>query len=142
MIQRILDPRLPKPDDEHLRNLLDAFVGSVPVAFPVVDLGKPHPERLPKVEGVKYVYVGGSWDCFGSAHVEYLGRVKGAVASSGTSSGTCKLVVGIWRDEVRALLNRAQTFRAEWKVRLWRRKPERNRCLRYWSDRWRQYNAS
>jgi len=90
MIQRILEPELPKPDEAHLRSLLEAFVSSVPSAFPIIDL---HCDRhLRKTDDVKYAYVGGSWDCFGSAHVEYLFRVKEATPN-------CRIMVGVWADE-------------------------------------------
>lgn len=99
MIQRILEPSLPCPDEEHLNRLLEAFVGSISFALPIIDLGNPHREchSLPKAEHVKFVYIGGSWDCFGSAHVEYLRRVKEVTSST----GDYKIAVGIWSDEVR-----------------------------------------
>jgi hypothetical protein len=99
MIQRVLEPSLPNPNEEHLKNLLDAFVGSILPTPPIIDLGNKHCQsRLPIMEDIKYVYVGCSWDCFGSAHVEYLRRVKEATLSM----GNCKVVVGIWSDEVPA----------------------------------------
>jgi len=40
------------------------------------------------------VYVAGSWDCFGTGHIEFMKRVKEVVPSDS------KLVVGVWSDEV------------------------------------------
>jgi hypothetical protein len=104
MIQRVLEPNLPSPNEDHMKNLLDAFVGSISPTPPIIDLGnnKNHDRQsLSKAENIKWVYVGCSWDCFGSAHVEYLSRVKEATSSM----GNCKVVVGVWSDEVRVYSN-------------------------------------
>jgi ethanolamine-phosphate cytidylyltransferase len=106
IIQRILEPNLPRPDPEPLQKLLKAFIDSCGQPQPpMIDLSitnlssialpKPNPELSP----LKRIYLAESWDCFGSAHVEYLRRAKYSCGTEGY------LVIGVWSDEVSEIRN-------------------------------------
>jgi len=88
--------KLFQSDQRPLRGLLDTFAGSVSPPPAIIDLSLPHPRKLPRSQGTTVAYIGGSWDCFGSGHVEYLQRAKAALHSN----GPLILVVGIWSDGV------------------------------------------
>jgi hypothetical protein len=96
LIQRILEPDLPRPDQRPLRNLLDAFAGSIFPSPVIIDLDSPGRFEIPRLGDTKVVYVGGSWDCFSAGHVEYLRRSKAAVRVN----DRVMLVVGLWSDKV------------------------------------------
>jgi hypothetical protein len=96
LIQRILEPDLPRPDQRPLRNLLDAFARSISPPPAIIDLDSPGPFEIPRLGDTKVVYVGGSWDCFSAGHVEYLRRSKAAVRAN----GRVVLAVGLWSDKV------------------------------------------
>lgn len=98
LIQRILRPGSPRPDQRLLRSLLDDFTGSISPSPPIIDFGLPDgPKGIPQTEGRSVIYVGGSWDCFGAGHVEYLRRAKEVLPAHKRPS----LAVGIYSDEVR-----------------------------------------
>ncbi|KIM76056.1 hypothetical protein PILCRDRAFT_826705 [Piloderma croceum F 1598] len=95
LIQRILEPGLPLPDQGPLRNLLDVFAGSIFPPPAIIDLDSPGRFEFPRHGDTKVVYVGGSWDCFSAGHVEYLRRSKAAVRVN----GRVMLAVGLWSDK-------------------------------------------
>jgi len=96
LIQRILEPDLPLPDQTPLRNLLDAFAGSISPRPVIIYLDSPGRFEIPRLGDTKVAYVGGSWDCFSAGHVEYLRRSKAAVRVN----YCVMLAVGLWSDKV------------------------------------------
>lgn len=96
LIQRILQPGLPRPDQSPLRGLLDSFVKSISPPPATIDVSIPHCPKVPRSTGATVAYIGGSWDCFGAGHVEYLRQVRAALRPN----EPVMLVVGIWSDEV------------------------------------------
>jgi ethanolamine-phosphate cytidylyltransferase len=97
LIERILHPSLSTSDTHSLRPLLDAFANSCSPRPAIVDLAGPGPHEI-LVGPSELVYIGGSWDCFGRGHVEYLRRAKEAASALGGRPRL--LVVGIYSDQV------------------------------------------
>lgn len=97
LLRRILDPEWPRPDPVPLMKLIAKFANTISPLPEVIDLLSvtANYHAIPKPRNGKVVYVGGSWDCFGSGHVEYLSRAKALYPAD-----TVVLVVGIWSDEV------------------------------------------
>ena len=91
IIQRILEPDMPRPDQAPLRNLLNAFAGSIFPLPPVIDLDSAGRCEIPRLGDTMVAYIGGSWDCFSAGHVEYLRWAKAAVHTNGCTM----LVVGL-----------------------------------------------
>lgn len=99
LLQRILHPAWPRPDPTPLTHLLDDFADAISPRPKIIDLrslsGHHHVFPKPRKVNSKVIYVGGSWDCFGSAHVEFLERAKALYLTD-----QIVLVVGIVSDEV------------------------------------------
>jgi len=96
LIQQILAPDLPTPDQQPLRDLLDIFAGSILPRPAIIDLDSTGHCEIPRPKDTTLVYVGGSWDCFSAGHVEYLRRAKAALHVH----GPVILVIGLWSDKV------------------------------------------
>ncbi|KZP32397.1 Nucleotidylyl transferase [Athelia psychrophila] len=98
LLQRILHPAWPRPDPTPLTHLLDDFADAISPRPKIIDLrslsGHHHVFPKPRKVNSKVIYVGGSWDCFGSAHVEFLERAKALYLTD-----QIVLVVGIVSDE-------------------------------------------
>ncbi|KAF7986242.1 hypothetical protein HWV62_38707 [Athelia sp. TMB] len=86
----------PRPDPVPLMRLITEFANTISPRPEVIDLlpGTTNCHAIPRPRNAKVVYVGGSWDCFGSGHVEYLKRAKDLYPAD-----IVLLVVGIWSDE-------------------------------------------
>ncbi|KAF7971841.1 hypothetical protein HWV62_19861 [Athelia sp. TMB] len=96
LLQRIMHPDWPRPDPVPLMRLITEFANTISPRPEVIDLlpGTTNCHAIPRPRNAKVVYVGGSWDCFGSGHVEYLKRAKDLYPAD-----IVLLVVGIWSDE-------------------------------------------
>lgn len=76
---------------------MELFVAAVPYPYHVIPYdilsSKQDVIRRRWPTQKRIVYIGGSWDCFGAGHVEFLRRAK-------TIAEDVILVVGIWSDQV------------------------------------------
>lgn len=106
LIQRILRPELPLPDQAPLLDLLHAFAASVSPPLAIFDL-MADPARNAGMRAEQPVkrkrigYIGGSWDCFGAAHVERLREAREMLIEKSSKGDEVTLIVGVWTDEVR-----------------------------------------
>ncbi|KAJ1309732.1 hypothetical protein OPQ81_006497 [Rhizoctonia solani] len=95
IIDRILLPetRLLAPD-EALWKLIDEFAAACPEPPPIIDLSDPNNRHdiLPRDNSRDVVYIGASWDVFGSGHVELLRRAHQARKDT-------YLIVGVWGEQ-------------------------------------------
>ncbi|KAB5596547.1 Ethanolamine-phosphate cytidylyltransferase [Ceratobasidium theobromae] len=87
------ETRLVAPDGE-LWKLIDEFAASCPEQPPIIDFSDPNNrhDTLPQDNSRDVVYIGGSWDVFGSGHVELLRRAYQ------TRTNTY-LIVGVWGEQ-------------------------------------------
>lgn len=99
LIQRILQPDLPLTNQKSLRDLMEVFASSISPPLRIIDAVTEDFHAIPGLTSDATVaYIGGSWDCFGAGHVDYLRRAKAALKTGESQAVT--LVVGIWPDEV------------------------------------------
>ncbi|TDL28885.1 Nucleotidylyl transferase [Rickenella mellea] len=100
LIQRILRPELPLPDQAPLISLLQAFAASSSPHLDIKDLKRGHNNTTfaGHSDKKKIGYIGGSWDCFGSAHVDILQEARSTLAKGRPSDGVF-LIVGVYSDE-------------------------------------------
>ncbi|KAG9126282.1 Ethanolamine-phosphate cytidylyltransferase [Ceratobasidium sp. 392] len=95
IIDRIVLPetRLLAPE-EALWKLIDEFATSCTIPPPIVDLSDPNNrhDSIPRDHGRDVVYIGGSWDVFGAAHVELLRRASKVRENT-------YLIVGVWGEQ-------------------------------------------
>ncbi|KAG9104027.1 hypothetical protein FRC06_006107 [Ceratobasidium sp. 370] len=95
IIDRIVLPetRLLAPE-EALWKLIDEFAASCTIPPPILDLSDPNNrhDTIPRDHGQDVVYIGGSWDVFGAAHVELLRRASSVRKNA-------YLIVGVWGEQ-------------------------------------------
>ncbi|KAG8748613.1 hypothetical protein FRC10_000004 [Ceratobasidium sp. 414] len=95
IIDRIALPetRLLAPE-EALWKLIDEFATSCTIPPPILDLSDPNNRHdvIPRDHGQDVVYIGGSWDVFGAAHVELLRRASKVRKNA-------YLIVGVWGEQ-------------------------------------------
>ncbi|CAE6452800.1 unnamed protein product [Rhizoctonia solani] len=95
IIDRILLPetRLLAPE-EALWKLIDEFSAACPEPPPIIDLSDPNNrhDTLPQDNPRDVVYIGASWDVFGSGHVELLRRAH-------QTRKNPYLIVGVWGEQ-------------------------------------------
>ncbi|CAE6529405.1 unnamed protein product [Rhizoctonia solani] len=95
IIDRILLPetRLLAPEEE-LWKLIDEFAATCSDPPPIIDLSDPNNrhDTLPRDNSRDVVYIGASWDVFGSGHVELLRRAH-------QTRKDTYLIVGVWGEQ-------------------------------------------
>ncbi|EUC62270.1 ethanolamine-phosphate cytidylyltransferase [Rhizoctonia solani AG-3 Rhs1AP] len=95
LIDRILMPetRLLAPE-EALWKLINEFSAACPEPPPIIDLSDPNNrhDTLPRDNSRDVVYIGASWDAFGSGHVEFLRRAH-------QTRKNAYLIVGVWGEQ-------------------------------------------
>ncbi|KAG8763704.1 Ethanolamine-phosphate cytidylyltransferase [Ceratobasidium sp. 423] len=88
-----IETRLLAPE-EALWKLIDEFAAACSDPPPIIDLSDPNNrhDTLPRDKSRDVVYIGGSWDVFGSGHVELLRRAH-------QTRKDTYLIVGVWGEQ-------------------------------------------